>query len=275
MRTIPSMATLLTLTLLAFSGAAVHGKAIAIMPVGYRITQSDAILVGEVTKIEPNTVMASIYPGSNRKQELQVAVVKIEKPIFAPKGLTHIKVAYLPSTRLMLGGYGTAALGEKKKACLFLKEHPSKPFYVVQTYSDVVGEKHPNYSKEVKEAEQYGEILQDPVKHLKGKDAEKRGTAAVLQILRYRAYRPGRTKEVPIDADESRLLLKALADADWKALRRGGGILTPTYAFQQLGLTAKDGWTVKNYREIPNLAPKWLEEHADTYRIKKRVIAKK
>src|SRR5207302_1891396 len=99
----------------------------------------------------------------------------------------------------------------------FLTPHHSGEFQVMQAYFDVVDKQAPTFDKDLEAAKKYAKMLADPDKSLKSKDTEERLTAAAMLISKYRSPQPSATppKEEPIDADRSKLILNALADADW------------------------------------------------------------
>jgi hypothetical protein len=78
----------------------------------------------------------------------------------------------------------------------------------------------------------------------------------------------------PIDAEESKLILQALAQADWTKPVTPMDV-SAQRVFNQLNLTAKDGWTrPKVAKEFPTAAKKWLQENAGKYRIQRYASAK-
>src|SRR5262245_29107475 len=125
------------------------------------------------------------------------------------------------------------------------------------------------------------------MKGLKSNKAEVRGETAALVVMKYRSYPAfgGETEQVAIPAEESKLILKALAEGDWKPGRFNA---TPNAltAFGYLGLTEKDGWIQPKIVVVPGQpAPdygavmkdafgKWLAGAGKDYQIKK-VVPKK
>jgi hypothetical protein len=76
-------------------------------------------------------------------------------------------------------------------------------------------------------------------------------------------------KTQPIDARESKLILEALAKADWTK-DRADFRLTPAQLFAQLGATAQHGRDPPNFRtsqERETAAKRWLSDNAETFRI--------
>lgn len=103
-------------------------------------------------------------------------------------------------------------------------------------------------------------------------------------IGKYRSGVPfgGPTEQVSIGAEESKLILKALLDGEWK-LDRFDTLANPFGASYQLGLTNKDGWAEPVVAPSPPGAPpdvaavrkaafaKWLAGPGKDYQIKKFV----
>jgi hypothetical protein len=269
---------------------------IAPSPIPQRVAQADVVVVGKVTAIEDKTVSASSFPGVKDKVEYTIAVIKIKDAFLGAKGLTHIKVGYVvPKELPAQPGGGPIRLPIRRgpqikfevdqEACVFLKKHHEGDFYVAQAYFDVIDKKQAgeNFDKQVEEAKKAAKLLADPKASLKSKDADERTTTAVMLVSRYRAWRGPNAKQEEISADESKLILTALAEGDWNP-KRGPGVvfnpMTPQTAFAQLGLTEKDGFV---FKPVPNAPPTayqdaakaWLKENAGTYRIKQFVTEKK
>jgi hypothetical protein len=173
---------------------------------------------------------------------------------------------------------------------LFLDKHPSADFYVMPAMSPPVDVSTDAGKKEAEAVKKVTDLLADPMKALKSDKADVRGEAATLLVMKYRAYPPfgGAVDQVPIDAEQSKLILKAIAEADWKSVRPVPGATNPMQAFYQLGLTDKDGWKPP---VIPPVQPgqpqpdfvgiqkeafaKWLAGPGKEYQVKKLVPKKK
>ena len=90
-------------------------------------------------------------------------------------------------------------------------------------------------------------VLADPMKALKSDKPEARAEAAAILLIKYRSY-PAlatETEAVAIDAAESKLILKGLAEADWRYQAPRSPVAygpLPHLAFRHLGLNEKDGW---------------------------------
>src|SRR5262249_38375872 len=71
---------------------------------------------------------------------------------------------------------------------------------------------------------------------------------------------------VRIPAQESRLILTALAEADWNKRVRNAA-MSPRYLFSRLGVTARDGWRrPDDFRDFAQEAKRWLRDNAGTFR---------
>jgi hypothetical protein len=276
----------------------VSAMMIAPASIPQRVAQADVVAVGKVTAIEEKTVTAPSFPGVKDKVEYTIAVIKVKDAFLGGKGLTHIKVGYVVAKETPGGPGGGPIIRPgirrpqikfemDQEVCVFLKKHHEGDFYVAQAYFDVIDKKQAGdtFDKQVEEAKKAAKVLADPKASLKSKDAETRMTTAAMLVSRYRGGIHGPdAKQEEIDADESKLILKALAEADWNPKPRPGVVgfntLNPLAAFGQLGLTDKDGFAFKFAPGQPptayqDAAKAWLKDHADTYRIKRFVTEKK
>ncbi len=261
----------------------VSSKAIRFSPLPERVATADAVVVGKVTGIEDKTVSAEPFAGAKDKVEYQIAVVKIEDGILGTKGLTHVKVGTIkpPEGQRIIrpGGLAPPKLNVDREGIFFLHKHPSESFFVLQGATSVINKaNNDNYEKEVARVKECAKLLADPKAGLKSKSADERALTASMLVIRYNTAHAGQTKRESIDADESKLILNALADGDWT---KGNDLndLSPQWGFSRLGLTDKDGWNARGPFTAPNdyqdAAKAWLKGHADSYRIQRFVDEKK
>jgi hypothetical protein len=267
---------------------------IAPAPIPQRVALADAVVVGKVTAIEDKTVSVSQVPGAKEKIEYHVAVIKVQDDLLGAKGLTHIKVGFIipkevpapppgpgGGIRLPIRRYPTVKLEVDQEVCIFLKKHHEGEFYVAQNYFDVIDKKSPTFEKEVELAKKCAKALADPKASLKSKDADERLTTAGMLVARYRGFRGPNAKTEAINADESKLILTALAEADWtKPFSRD--TISPLQVFGQLSVTEKDGWNWKPAPGVPvaptayqDAAKAWVKANAETYRIQRFTEEKK
>jgi hypothetical protein len=252
-------------------------------PPQQRAAMAETVVVGKVVSIEEKTVGAKRYPGDPDKGEYQIAVVKIDSAILGAKGLTHVRVGFIPQAddpKVKIRRPPPVQLKKDDEVILFLQPHFEANFHVAPAYYDGVFKRGDGkeFEKTVEDAKRVGKLLSDPQANLTAKDAKDRFETAALLIVRYRrnGLLTPTMKEQPIDAKESKLILEALAEADWGKGETRWDALTPMNTFAALHLTPKDGWTPpQDLTKVPDAAKKWLKDNADTYRIKKFVEEKK
>lgn len=282
-----------TLLLAAAAVAVVAGSATAGAPAPQRTTPqkfagSQVVVSGKVTAIEKDTVDAdSPYGGAPNKIAYKIAVVKIDTKLAGAENLTHIKVGYIPPAKPNPNAKIPPRLGlplepkEGQELLLFLCKHPSAEFFLIPSLSQPVELGAEPGKQQLEQAKKFAAIVADPVKALKSDKIEARTEAAAAMIAKYRAYPEFATKSewVSVPAEESQLVLKALAEADWGA--RNTGPSAAMNAFFQLGLTDKDGWKNpvtkpgENYfTSHKDAYVKWLDGPGKDYQVKK-IVAKK
>ncbi len=280
---------------------------IAMRPAPQRAATADVVVVGKVTAIEKDMVDAPQYPGAKNKVAYKVAVVKIEKNFVGANNLTHIKIGFIPTPQAQPGGPVPGGPGGIRPAIIrrpgprapelkvgqemifFLDKHFASDFHIMPPMCPPVDATSDAGKKEIEMVKKVTDVLADPMKSLKSDKADVRTEAAVLLVTKYRSYPSfgGEVDQVPIGAEQSKLILKAIADADWKAGRRPG-MNNPVQAYYQLGLTDKDGWKQPVFpRRQPGQPPvdfnamqkeafaKWLAGPGKDYQIKKIVPKKK
>lgn len=278
----------LVLAVFGMTASTVAAKALMIAPPPgpQRMVGAECVVVGKVTAIEEKTIEASPIAGAP-KVLYKVAVVKIGDDIKGGNGLTSIRVGFVPpidappppadAPRIRpIRRFPQTNLAVGQEAIFFLKKHPEKDFYIAPMFYDVVNkEGNAAFDKDVALLKKSAKILKNPNDSLKSKDAEERLLAASLLMTSYRTPQgTGKQKLEPIDASQSKLILQAIADADWT--KQGvRGETTPMSVFGSLNLTPEDGWKpgpFKNYPvEFPAAARKWLQENGDKYRVKRFV----
>jgi hypothetical protein len=301
------MRTLLWTTAAAVALVATEAAAFALVaapnPPVRRAIGSDVVVVGKVTGFEKDLVQAEPYPGAKQKVGYKVAVVKIEDALAGAGKMKEIKIGFIPPAKPdpnanvpgrpiripPRGGFGIPELKEGQEFLFFLAKHPTADFYTMPGMSPPVDLKDANAKKEIENVKKITAVLADPMKGLKSDKAETRAETAAVVVTKYRSYPAtgGQVDQVAIDADESKLILKALLEGDWS--NRGGfrfdGPPTPLMAFQSLGLTEKDGWIPPVIVNVPGAPPvdygavqkdafaKWLDGAGKKYVVKK-IVAK-
>jgi len=230
-----------------------------------RFALADCVVVGKVTVIEEKTV-AALLPGTNgQRGTYHVAVVKVEEMLKGER-LTHVRIG-LPHQQSLRPGY---------EACFFLTEHPQEPFYLqgVNLYDfPMYKQANASFAARLESFRRLSKLSRDPLASLQSASAEDRFLTAAMLISRWRTFRPtvhvAPAKTEPVDALTSRLVLAALAGADWNK-RPLGFRTTPWQLFNELALTAKDGWNpppLRTMQDVEQACKGWLKGHADDFRI--------
>lgn len=202
--------------------------------------QADAVVVGKVTGIDKETVELEPFPGQP-KQAYTVANIKVESGLLGAKNVTHVKLAFIkPGDEVQPGGGPVGPGGgiakplpfpgrggvpqyvpaEDQEGVFFLSKHPtSDKHYVVQFNQNPLLSTDPNYKDEVEKVKAMAATFADPVKALKAEKEEERVANALSLAQKYRSYPQnnvsGVTEDTPIPAEETKLLLKVLCEADW------------------------------------------------------------
>ena len=249
-----------------------------------KVATSDLIVVGKVSGFGPKLVKAELFP--NDRREMQIALVKVADTLQGKAG-KEIKVGFFPPAVAPIGKpgglirpplrRGGVQLKVDQEAMFFLKKHPRKDVYVLQAPFEVLNKTgNANFGKETALVKKYVKLLANPMTGLKARDAGERFLTAALLLVRYRTPAPGITKTEPVSAEQSKLILDALAGADWKKPNPQAPLLNPQAMFYRLGVTPKDGWNQpKDFRNFPDEAKKWLKDNAGKYHIKRFVHEEK
>ncbi len=273
---------------------------------------SPVVVTGKVTAIEKDTVEStSPHVGAKDKVTYKVAVVKIDGGLVGANNLTHIKIGMAQPGALPVPpvgnpgqpikpiirppfrpGFQAPELKVGQEMVFFLAKHPTADFYIIPGMNFPVDISTDAGKKSLEQVKKITTVLADPMKGLKSEKATERAETATLLVTKYRAYPQtgGEIDQVAVGADESKLILKALAEGDWSQKNiRPGGDFTPNAinAFYQLGLTDKDGWKAPMFpRPVAGQPPvdfnaiqketfvKWLAGAGKDYQIKK-IVPKK
>jgi len=253
-----------------------------------KTARAEVIVTGKVSAIEKETVDAVRYPGDTQKVIHKVAVIKIDKGLVGTGGVTHVKVAFVPpppadpnAPPVRRGPLSPVDLKEGQEGLFFLTRHPGADFYTITPLMTPLDPKADDYKANVEQVVKAATALADPAKALKAAKAEDRYFAAIALVARYRAYPEfgGETSTEKVPAEESKLILQALTEGDWKKAEPDG--VNGAQAFYQLGLNDKDGWKPPQPRpnvdyadDIKAAFAKWLDGPGKDYRIG-RIVPKK
>jgi hypothetical protein len=248
-----------------------------------RVVHADTVIVGRVAALEDKDVEVEI-PGTTQKAKYRIAIVNLAEGIKGAKDMKSVRVAFIPPPAgqpgqpirpIRPGLPQRVELKVGMEGLLFLTKHAKESFYLVPNYYDVVSREAPTFKKDLDEAKQAAKLLENPMAGLKSKDAKERFLTASLLITMYRGRRSGAVKTEPIDAEESKLILMALADGDWKQPAGRFDQNGPMTLFNQLGVTPNDGFRppqkITSPQDYPNAVRTWLKENAGKFRIQRFV----
>jgi hypothetical protein len=237
---------------------------IAMKTPAQRAVSADVVVVGKVTAIEKEMVEARPFPNAPTKTGYKVAVVKIETNLAGAANITHVKVAFVPPVKPVANppqpqpgrpirpirpGLQAPELKEGQEMLFFLNKHPDGDFHVMPNMSPPLEIKGDAGKKELEAVKKVTAVIADPMKGLKSDKAAERAEAAAILIMKHRSYPESAPAidQTPINAEESTLILKALAEAEWAQNVRpapgdAAGAPSAMQSFYSLGLTDKDGW---------------------------------
>lgn len=283
------------------SGQAATARAIAIPALSgpARVLHSDVIATGRVVAIADQDIEVAAAPKSKAKVVYRIAIVQIEELVKGKAPNNIIQVGFIAPTNnknnppavVPPGGIRplpfpgrpgfniTLTVGQE--GLFFLKKHPEGKFHILPTYNTFIvkNDNNPDFLKQqIQEARATMKVLDDKMSSLKSKDINTRLETASVLIQLYRSTTGGPIKQVPIDAEESQLILKALADADWdRSKYQGVGKNYQHYPynlFSRLGIGPQDGFqrpNVGNVNAFAAAAKAWVQKNWKTYRIQKYV----
>jgi hypothetical protein len=288
--------------------APAYGLMIAMKTPAQRAVSAEVVVVGKVTAIEKDVVEAQPFPNAPNKVSYKVAVVKIENNLAGAANITHLKVGFIPPPkpdpnapppvgrpiRPIRPGFQAPELKEGQEMLFFLSRHPGGDFHVMPGMSPPIEVKGEQGKKELEAVKKVTDAIADPMKGLKSDKADVRAETAAVMVMKYRSYPEtgGEADQVPINAEESKLILKALAEAEWaqnvRPVPGGPGAPNAMQAFFSLGLTEKDGWKPAAFPKVQPGQPRpdfgalqkkafteWLAGPGKDYVVKKFVSKRK
>ena len=269
--------------------------------------QADAVVVGKVTEIEKAEVEVLPHQGATDKVKMRVGVIKIESGLVGAKNVTHVKVLLpgaaadqpdqpqpggidrpIPGRGRGRPGQPQITLKEGEEGLYFLAQHPTAAnYYTINMGNTPVPLKDENFKAELGKVKAVVATLADPMAALKAAKAEDRLSAAATLVQKYRHGLSVPAKEEAIPAEQTKAILKALADADWTVANKPpqpGQVIDyqaqPNAIAGQLGLypgspNGLPAFQVKpgeNYNvKYAEAFKAWYAKSGDTFQIKKFV----
>ncbi len=264
--------SILFLAVVLLSVPAARAGTLPMPPAGpVRVASADVVIVGNVEALEPQDVKVGTTT-------YRVAVVKVRQSVLGAKDAKTLRIAFTPVEKpppgVFVSGARPVQLEPGQRGIFVLAKHAAENFHVL---GGPVGyfireDGNPDFDKEVQAAKLAAKVGVNPLESLKGKDADERSLAAAILVDRYRTSLGPNSKQEPIDASESKLILKTLAEADWKTSVNFASLrLDPFTIFQRLGVGPKEGFRPRMDMNLYAAARDWLAANADTFRVQRYV----
>jgi RNA polymerase sigma factor (sigma-70 family) len=263
------------------------------VPLPDRIVQSDIVVVGRVAALEPKDVEA-VLP---YKLDYRIAVVKVQEVIHGQKDVKELRLGFISpdqARKVLKAGKAMPMLSPAEfwrvtvgqEGMLFLRKHQQGNFYVNFAFIGgfLSSDDTPELTKNLENARRLEKVLKLPLDALKAENESNRFLAATMLVTGYRLswLKDRKLPEKAIDADESKLILKTLAEADWsddtEALCPSKYPSHPYQVFLQLGVTKADGYDppikAPDSRDILRYTQNWLRDNQEKYRIQRFTSSK-
>lgn len=245
-------------------------------PIPNKVAQADCVVVGKITAVEPKPVFARLYRHIDAKMEFVAADVEVSEPLLGPKAAKKVRLAFL-GIQVKSGEHKPApAVGQE--GCFYAVRHCTEDFYVVPA-GGFHDKNAKDFEKELALTRRCCKFLSEPNPALKAKELQDRVLTAYLLALHY-TYAPmrlrGKNEAKPIDAEQSKLILLALAEADWDRPAEQMEV-SPQYAVNLLGVAAPFPKSFPTHtgdlKKDAATRKQWLQDNAESYRIHQLVPA--
>jgi hypothetical protein len=245
------------------------------LPLPNRAAGADVIVLGKITAIEDKSVLVAPFPGAGNKTEYRVAVLTISEAVKPPRGAKTIRLGFVPLPPGVAVSPPPFQPTVGLEGCFFLTKLGDTDFLVAPSPLNFLTKTNATFPKDIALIKRCTAILANPNLSLKAKDAEERFLAAAMLMAQYRTRRSPKDTTEPISAEQSKLILQALATADWTPTTDFTK-LSPLMVLHRLPLTAKDGWAPpsREPKAYAAYAQQWVRDHAGSYRIERFVAAK-
>ncbi|HKB37280.1 MAG TPA: hypothetical protein VKD72_12570 [Gemmataceae bacterium] len=258
---------LLVVTLLCWAPSSTAYIALQKEPVAHRVAAASCVVLGKITAIQDKPVKGWGELGGGGWGDFTLVEVEVKESLFGAKDKKQIRFGFI--NRFKQEFKPAPAVGQVGYFCGL--QAGENDFYIVPL-GCFCEEKSPGFKADFAVVRRLGRLLQDPDKGLKSTDAGDRLLTGYLLVLRscYVPWRRGVAgKPEPIDAEQSKRILLALAEGDWKKNRQE--VRDAVAALQlsvKLGAPPLKGFPPEEGEEQWAAAAKeWLKQHADSYRI--------
>jgi hypothetical protein len=255
-------------------GLAAQAGVLVMPPPGpARIAKADAVVTGKVEALEPEDVKVG-------NATYRIAVVKIKDGLRGVKDAKSVRVGFVPldpgAPKVFPGGRRPLQLQAGQEGLFLLKKNAKENFYEVGGIAGYFfASDTKDFDKEIQAAKTAVQAIEEGDKGLKSKDAAVRLAATAILVDNYRTFRGPKVKQEPIDADESKLILQALAEGEWQAQGNFASLqVNQARLFNMLGVSKADGFAPPQGANFQTAAQTWLRENAGKYRVQRNVADK-
>ena len=280
MRILFILLPILLLTAGANPVAAGIGLSPAATPLHMRAANADLIVLGRIEDVGEKDTPLTLGFGQGERT-FRMGRIAITEVIHGDKQLKTAQVALTPyqinyfgkgrelDRSPVPGAPAFKPFVKGKEGLFFLTWHPWHKMWLPAQEFVYTEKDDPVYADEVARTRRLVQLLDNPTAGLKSKDGKERMTTAVLLIYQYsgawRAHGPRtRSATIPIEAEESNLILGVLARDDWNVPPHDFRGIQASHAYHVLGL---DPGALKTEAE----AKAWLAQNLDTLRVRKAV----
>ena len=187
----------------------------------------------------------------------------------------------------VISGHFVQRFAVGQDGLFFLRKHHQGDFYqgFVRFGGFVDSRDGASFTKNLEDVRRLNKVLEAPMEALKAENATNRFVAATMLIHRYRLswLKERKLPEKAIDAEESKLLLKTLAEADWQDMNIEAitGSMYPGHpyrVFLELGVKKADGYdppaNPTEFRHTFPYTQRWIRDNQEKYRIQRFTDAK-
>ncbi len=202
-------------------------------PTAFQKTVNSQVVVSGTVSIGKETVDAPMWQGSPTKATFRVATIKVTDTLMGEKVATvKVLLSAADPTYINDPFPGQPAqpyypqfpnqiqLIDGQEGVFFLAKHPTQAdAYTHAPGSPPLNPLDTKYKGDLDEVKGVAAVHADPVKALKAEKADARMKAAYVLVTKYRrppAFDGKQYEQKAVAADEAKLIMKALQDADWE-----------------------------------------------------------
>ena len=267
------------------------------VPLPDLIVQSDIVVVGRVVALAPKDVEAVFSSENPYNLDYRIAVLKVQEVIHGQKDVKELRLGFISpdqdrkvdkTGKAMATfsplGFSPAKVGQE--GMFFLRKHHQANFYVnfLVFRNFLQSSDTSEFTTNLEKARQLDKVLKLPMEALRAENESNRFLAATMLVTRYRLswLKDRKLPEKAIDAEESKLILKTLAEADWSDVNEATSPSKypwhPYWIFLQLGVTKADGYDppikAPDFRDTLRYTQNWLRDNQQKYRIQRFTSSK-